>query len=101
MELPDRIARYETWLEAAEQKLEVWLEAACTEGATPGDLRLLGSATTILSRIIDIRRKLTDWKTHEPEDESSSHLSAAGEEIFAILADGAAADAEEMDEDPM
>ena len=69
-----RLARYDRWIDDAERRVMDWLAAReLTAETEDEELRALGTAITLLKRIIEIRRTLDLWREHaETEDEAET-----------------------------
>ena len=100
METTQRRKRYDEWLDLAEDRVADWLQVTATRQETePADLRALASAVNLLRTIIDIRRKLDDWETHDPKQQAGGAAAPTEEEILALMENCDNGDEDRADEE--
>lgn len=90
MHLTERLARYDRWLDLAEERIAEWLgRADDPDPNKKDDIRATGAAVNTLRVIIDVRRKLEAWKIDEETDPEESDPGesrvAADPRILALI----------------
>ena len=79
MDLSERLARYDRWLDLAEERIADWLgRADDPDSSNKDDIRATGAAVNTLRVIIDVRRKLEAWRIDEETDPEESDPGESG-----------------------
>ena len=103
MDLSERLARYDRWLDLAEERIADWLgRADDPDSSNKDDIRATGAAVNTLRVIIDVRRKLEAWRIDEETDpEESDPGVTADPRILALIKRHELEDEESIAEEEM